>query len=1049
MSDINKLAVKITGDESGLKKATKAAKKDIHSVGKEAMSLGTIIKGAAIGSAIGGVIAQAVAGIGRMIANEMDAAFKRFDALNNYSKVMSNLRVGTDDSSTSIAILDQKLRGLPTSLSDAALGVQRFTAANGNIQASTDMYLAFNNAILAGGAATETQATAMEQLIQAYSKGKADAQEWRAMLIAMPAQMKQIAEAMGYTSTAIGGDFQTALNTGKVSMNDFALTAIKLNKEGANGFASFADQAKNATNGVQTAISNMKIAIQRGLANIMQVIGQSNISGFFANITSAINTASNYIAAFITIIKEAVAWLGSLFGFGGGGSTEGIVKATEGAGEALAGGASAASGISDGLSDAAGNAKKLRQQLAGFDEMNVLQDKETGSAGGSGTGGGTAGGSPAVINYEWDTSGLAKAEDKIAEIANKIKKFFKDAFGEWNFDKIGKSIQKFVKQVQKFLEPIGKILSDIWTKYLAPFINWTGNELLPAFLNALGGAIELLGSIIGAIWGSFLEPFITNFLKPIAEFTGGMIVSVLTALGDALSWIAQQTPIVNFITDLAVALGAVKVAQLAWTAAQSAALTVTTTMNMMTGTLSAEMGTLAFQVGAATGNFELMATGVGAAATAGGTLKGVLTLLTSTAAAVTLGIGAVVAIFEIFKTAAEMADSAAAHYKSNQDLLTEATGRATQASRDQKQAIDDVSNAQLSANDAELRLLELTQEATQKREKYASMLNSGKYSQEELTKAQLEAEIAEGRLQAQMKTLSDKITEASDAQDAYHDAVMREISATLEAEQRQKIMKGDYESVYEALVDLTTGTHTFALKSGESYTLTAEEADAMAANILDSLDKSGTGFAKWLDESEKFGHRIRDVFHQIRSDAFDTWGQMEPLGDNFDNGVARGILRSKWVVINAARELANAGKMSYEQALRIRSPSRVMAKAGGYFAEGVSKGITSETHNLEQSAKNLGTAMVSAFNSAPKFADLGTADISDEFSKMTARAQATVDVQNATTNSAIDSLATAITRLANQDNHVTVKIGEETIIDKVVDGINNASRMRNQTVINL
>lgn len=1042
MSDINKIAVKITGDASGLVPATKKAKKEIKGVGQAALSLKDIVKGSALGNLIGTAITKAFSAINQ----ELDGAIVRLDSLKNYSNVMSGLGVSAEDSETSIALLKQGLEGLPTNIVDATAAVKRLTATNGSIKASTEMFLAMNNAVLAGGGTVEQQASAIEQLNQAYAKGRPEMQDWKILLQAMPAQLKQTAQAMGYVSSS---DLYEALQSGKASMDDFMLTMVRLNKTGGANFDSFAKQAQSATAGIQTSMTTLKYTVQNGLATIMDEIGRSNIAGAFAGIGNAIATVTNYVAAFIRIIKEAVAWLGSLFGFGGGGSTEGIVKATEGAGEALAGGASAASGISDGLSDAAGNAKKLRQQLAGFDEMNVLQDKETGSAGGSGTGGGTAGGSPAVINYEWDTSGLTKAEDKIAEIANKIKKFFKDAFGEWNFDKIGKSIQKFVKQVQKFLEPIGKILSDIWTKYLAPFINWTGNELLPAFLNALGGAIELLGSIIGAIWGSFLEPFITNFLKPIAEFTGGIIVSVLTALGDALSWIAQQAPIVNFITDLAVALGVAAAALFAYNAV--AAIT-----NGLLGAFGAELAVMpglmtntAVGMAGISAGATVFEGAAGAATAAGGALNGVLTFLTSTAGAVTLAIGAVVAIFEVFKTAAEMADFAATHYKSNQDLLTEATNRAAQASRDQKQAIDDVSSAQLSANDAELRLLELTQEATQKREKYASMLNSGKYSQEELTKAQLEAEIAEGRLQAQMKTLSDKITEASDAQDAYHDAVMREISATLEAEQRQKIMKGDYESVYEALVDLTTGTHTFALKSGESYTLTAEEADAMAANILDSLDKSGTGFSKWLDESEKFGHRIREVFHQIRSDAFDTWGQMEPAGDNFDNGVARGILRSKWVVENAARELANAGKISYEEALKICSPSRVMAKAGGYFAEGVSKGITSETDNLEQSAKNLGTAMVSAFNSAPKFADLGTTDISDEFSKMTAKAQATVDVQNATTNSAIDNLATAITRLANQDNHVTVKIGEETIIDKVVDGINNASRMRNQPVIQL
>ena len=110
MSEVNKLSVRITGDESGLKKATKAAQKDIQSVSKAALSVGDIIKGSAIGGAIGSMVANMAGAISGAISSELDSAFKRFDALNNYSKVMSNLRVGTDDSSTSIAILDQKLR---------------------------------------------------------------------------------------------------------------------------------------------------------------------------------------------------------------------------------------------------------------------------------------------------------------------------------------------------------------------------------------------------------------------------------------------------------------------------------------------------------------------------------------------------------------------------------------------------------------------------------------------------------------------------------------------------------------------------------------------------------------------------------------------------------------------------------------------------------------------------------------------------------------------------------------------------------------------------
>ena len=91
--------------------------------------------------------------------------------------------------------MSDKLSGLPTTLDQGASAVQRFTSANGDVEKSTDLFLALNNAILAGGASTEIQATALEQMSQAYAKGKPDMMEWRSLMTAMPAQLKQVADA--------------------------------------------------------------------------------------------------------------------------------------------------------------------------------------------------------------------------------------------------------------------------------------------------------------------------------------------------------------------------------------------------------------------------------------------------------------------------------------------------------------------------------------------------------------------------------------------------------------------------------------------------------------------------------------------------------------------------------------------------------------------------------------------------------------------------------------------------------------------------------------
>lgn len=207
--------------------------------------------------------------------NSLDGAIDRVDTLNNFPRVMENLGISAEDSSEAMQELNDGLLGLPTTLNQGVSAVQRFTSQNGDVKKSAKIFLALNNAILAGGASTEVQASAMEQLSQAYSKGKPDALEWRSMLTAMPAQLKQVAQYLGYTSTAVGGDLYEAIKSGKLSMDDLMDAIINLNTTGVDQYASFTEQAKASTGGLKTSITNVKTAITRGLANGIDALNES------------------------------------------------------------------------------------------------------------------------------------------------------------------------------------------------------------------------------------------------------------------------------------------------------------------------------------------------------------------------------------------------------------------------------------------------------------------------------------------------------------------------------------------------------------------------------------------------------------------------------------------------------------------------------------------------------------------------------------------------------------------------------------------------------
>ena len=245
---------KFTADTSGVDSATKGFESSLKGLTKS-FTLATL----------------ASQGINKALSimNEnMDDAIKRTDILNNFPKVMSNLGIEAKEAEKSISLMSDKLIGLPTMLDEGAMAVQRFTSANGDIEKSTEIFLAVNNAILAGGANAQIQSNALEQLSQAYAKGKPDMMEWRSLMSAMPAQLKQVAIAMGYVSSADLGEALRA-DGGEAEFQRFIDTIVQLNTTGVEGFANFEEQARGATGGISTSVKNMKNAFVRGVADII------------------------------------------------------------------------------------------------------------------------------------------------------------------------------------------------------------------------------------------------------------------------------------------------------------------------------------------------------------------------------------------------------------------------------------------------------------------------------------------------------------------------------------------------------------------------------------------------------------------------------------------------------------------------------------------------------------------------------------------------------------------------------------------------------------
>ena len=605
---IDELQVLITANTSALRNEITKAQSSLTGLSKTSdktanavVSGFNFIKASVIGVGISALLNQITGG--------MDEAISRVDTLNNYSRTMSNLGIGGEASEKSINRLSEALKGLPTRLNDAASAVARLTSANSNIEASTEMYLALNNAILAGGATQEVQASAVEQLTQAYSKNKMEMEEWRSIMTAMPGQIKQIATAMGFASTEALGE---SLREGTTSMNDFMATMVKLNNQGIDGFLSFEEQARNATGGIETSITNVKTAFTRGLADIMNAIGQSNIASFFQGIARAIDSVVPYITAFVKVCATAVNYIGALFGVKTKQGADNTTKSLENLGT------SAGGTTSKGLDKATGSAKKLNKELnglAGFDEMNVLKENtNSGSSGDSGSSGVGNIGNIDLSGFDTSIKDTADAVDELYDkmmdalkwftsdmdfdplvsslknlggaidylvdgsgellkdfIANCLKPlatytindalphFFNstaDAIKDINFDKVSNSLNNLYDAVVPFSENVGEGLLWFYDNVLLPVGVWTINDVVPEFLDMLASGITILNNTIDTV-----KPAISflwdDFLSPIAKWTGSVAISALKDINAVLGAIAKSK-VASTITTLGAAFVALK-----------------------------------------------------------------------------------------------------------------------------------------------------------------------------------------------------------------------------------------------------------------------------------------------------------------------------------------------------------------------------------------------------------------------------------------------------------------------------------------------------------
>ena len=305
--------------------------------------------------------------------------------------------------------------------------------------------------------------------------------------------LDQYALANGYSKTTAKMTEQE-----KVALRyKFVLDKLSL----ANGdFARTSDSWANQTRVLSLRFNELKATLGQGFINI------------FTPIVKGINLVLSKLQVLANAFKS---FTEMIFGNAGGDNGSSTVSN-------LATDASNASDAVSGIGESAKKSAKDLKSLASFDTAQVLKnDSDDSSSSGSGSGGSI------------DTSGLNLTDgikQQVSDIGNIL--------GDINFEPLINSFNRVKEAAEPLITNIKEGLKWLYDNVLVPLAKWTIQDLLPAFLNLVAGALKVLNPLIDAFKPIF-QWFWDNFLQPIATWTGGVIVNTLNGLADILTTIGN------------------------------------------------------------------------------------------------------------------------------------------------------------------------------------------------------------------------------------------------------------------------------------------------------------------------------------------------------------------------------------------------------------------------------------------------------------------------------------------------------------------------------
>lgn len=256
----------------------------------------------------------------------------------------------------------------------------------------------------------------------------------------------------------------------------------------SNDAAIYANTYSGKIAQLNTAFTNMKTAI----GNVIQPLAKL----FVPMITAATNA--------ITKLFTSLAGLLSLFGL----KADSVETVSNGIGDMATNADKASDAVGSVGDSASKSAKKIKKSLAGWDEINKLDDNSDSSSGSGSGSGGSSGGTKESLDVsstvQEDTSVFTGLIEKVKELASIFKEGFDAGFGDTNFDGI-----------LDHLLNIKNAIVDIWTD---PDVLYSAQQWVDTCLYSLGqmtGAVARIGTNIAEFFVGSIDIYLEQYVDRI------------------------------------------------------------------------------------------------------------------------------------------------------------------------------------------------------------------------------------------------------------------------------------------------------------------------------------------------------------------------------------------------------------------------------------------------------------------------------------------------------------------------------------------------------